>query len=75
MKRLSMLVMCVIIKLHSQVISKDTFRNNTDPLLKQKMKRVNMFVVCVVIKLHSQIILKDIFKYATDNQPGHKVLC
>ena len=67
---------CVVIKLHSQIISKDTFfRNNTDPLLKQKMKRVNMFVVCVVIKLHSQIILKDIFKYATDNQPGHKVLC
>ena len=30
--------MCVIIKLHSQVISKDTFRNNTDLLLKQKMK-------------------------------------
>ena len=38
MKRSSMLVMSVIIKLHSHIISKYTFRNNTDLLLKQKMK-------------------------------------
>ena len=33
MKRSSMLVMSVIIKLHSHKILKDTFRNNTNLLL------------------------------------------
>ena len=33
-----MFVAYVVIKLHSQIISKDMFfRNNTDPLIKQKM--------------------------------------